>query len=45
MSFDQAMLVGDLLLVEFGLEFLVEDILEDVLEPPVIGLEDGILGR
>lgn len=23
---------------------LVEDLLEDVLEPPVVGLEDGVLG-
>ena len=30
---------------ELVLEFAVEDFLEDVLEAPVIGLEDGVLGR
>ena len=42
---DQAVLVGDLALVELGLEFGVEDLLEDILEAAVIGLEDGVLGR
>jgi len=42
---DQAMFVGDLLLVEFGLELGVEDLLEDVLEPSVIDLENRVLGR
>ena len=42
---DQPVLVGDLLLVELGLEFGVEHLLEDVLEAAVIDLEDGVLGR
>ena len=42
---DQAVLVGELLLVELGLELLVEHLLEEVLEAAVVDLEDGVLGR
>ena len=39
------MLVGEPAGVELGLVLLLEDPLELVLEHPVIGLEDGVLGR
>ena len=42
---DQAVLVGELPLVELGLELRVEHVLEDVLEAAVVDLEDGVLGR
>ena len=41
---DQAVLVGQLLRVELRLELGVEDLLEEVLEPPVVDLEDRVLG-
>ena len=42
---DQAVLVGDLALFEFGSELGVEHLLEHILEASVIGFEDGVLGR
>ncbi len=42
---DQAMLVGQLSLVELRLEFRGEDFVEDVLEAPVVDFQDGVLGR
>ena len=42
---DQPVLVGEFLLREFVLEFVVEDFLENVLEAAVIDFDDGVLGR
>ena len=42
---DQAVLVGDVLLVEAVLELGLEDLLEQVLEAPVVDFQDGVLGR
>ena len=42
---DQAVLVGELALLELVLELGVEHLLEQVLEAAVVGLEDGVLGR
>ena len=42
---DQAMLVGQAALFEFGLELGVVHFLEDILEASVIGLENRVLGR
>ena len=42
---DQAVLVGQARLLVLGGELGLVDLGEDVLEAPVIGLEDGVLGR
>ena len=42
---DQAVFIGQLALIEFGLEFAVKNLGEDVFEAAVIDLEDGVLGR
>src|SRR5262245_16683037 len=39
------MLIGELALLELGLELIVEHLLEDIFETAVINLEDGVLGR
>ena len=39
------MLVGDPRIFKGGLELLVEHFLEQILEPPIIGLENCVLGR
>ena len=42
---DQAMLVGQIALLECAGEFALEHLLEDVPEAAVIGLENRVLGR